>query len=71
VFNTVPHIAMNSLHIAQIPLGLSRLDTTQHVRRVERVETSVSSRAVPKKARWPTVVEMLLPLGSRAQCEEC
>jgi len=30
--------------LAQIPLDSSRLDTT--VRRVERVETSVSSRAV-------------------------
>jgi len=26
---------------------MSRIDTTRHVRRVERVETSVSSRAVP------------------------
>ena len=31
---------------AQIPLGSSRLDTRRHVRRVERVETSVSIRAV-------------------------
>ena len=33
-------------NIAQIPLGLSRLDTTQCVRRVELVLSSVSSRAV-------------------------
>jgi len=30
-------------------LVTSRLDTTQHVRRVEWVETSASSRAVPIK----------------------
>jgi len=32
--------------IAHIPLGSSRLNTTRHVRRVERLETSVLSRAV-------------------------
>jgi len=34
-------------------LVTSRLDTTRHVQRVERVETSVSSRAVP--TWWTTI----------------
>jgi len=37
---------------AHIPVGSSRLDTTRHVRRVQRVETSASSRAV-RKATQP------------------
>ena len=54
---------------AQIPLGLSRLDTTRHGRHVERVETSVSSRAV-RQARhsenaWARHVELVAILSRR------
>jgi len=49
---------------AQIPLALSRLNTTRHVRRVERVEMSVSNHAV-RQARhsqntWDRHVERVV-----------
>ena len=52
------------LHSHKPKFHLARLDTTRHVRRVERVETSVSSRAV-RQARhsqnaWDRYVETVV-----------
>ena len=46
IWSIRPLTGWNMLHETQIPFGSSRHVTIRHVRRVKRVETSVSSRAV-------------------------